>query len=130
MDMRVKGLAHPKGEPRARVKRRQRREEAAVVRAVRAEVFGRDVICRVAVDRSERWPHALVDVRICRGDLTLAHLLRRSATRRMAPRKRHTVDQCIVLCQRHHEMEERHELTWRYLTDRKADGPIAWEVRR
>lgn len=114
-------LAFPKGPTRKTLNARKKRTDRAVLAQVRREVFARDLTCRLAL---------VDDMPECFGRLELAHLTRRSATRGMAPARRHRVSEAIVLCALHHAMEERHQLTWRYLTPHKADGHIEWTVTR
>jgi len=112
-------LALPKPEPRRKTKARKVRREAGVLQAMRADVFARDIGCRAQ----------FADVGRCLGRLTLAHLRRKSASRGMAPELRHRVDEAIVLCIRHHSLEETHQLRWAYLDDEaKANGPLHWDL--
>ena len=86
--------AIPKPEPRARVKARRRRQEATIVRTVRAQVAQRDGFCRLrgtpldgCAGRSE-WAHFGQD--------------RRARTRGRAPEARHRTDGTLMLCTIHH----------------------------
>jgi hypothetical protein len=112
--------ACPKPEPRARTVNRRRRQDYAVLAKVRAAVFARDGGCRASTVPPG-----------CFGRLTLAHLppFRRSQTRGLHPESRHCPIGLVCLCARHHEMEERHQMTAVYLTESMANGPILWDVR-
>ena len=124
-------LADPKPEPRKRTKRRKQRHERAVKQDVRAQCVERDGSCRalhVFADR-DYWEGDFVT---CAGPSHWAHLAghRRSQTRGQAPTARHTAAHSLILCCRHHGMEERGELTVTYLTDRGCDGPIRFSVAK
>lgn len=122
MDM-TRGLAYNKPEPRKRVQGRKRRAEDKVLAQVRREVFARDGGCRAY---GEGTP---LKVGRCAGRLELAHLFRRSASRGLPDAVRHNAREAVCLCSLHHGREERHELTWRYLSTSKAAGPMEWTVR-
>jgi hypothetical protein len=129
-------LALPKGEPRKRVKARKQRAERAVKQSVRAACVERDGLCRVT---KKLWrfvdtyhPTAnLVEWR-CGGIASeWAHLAghRRSQTRGQAPERRHTTKHSLILCTRHHAMEESGQLRVVYLSARGCDGPLRFEVK-
>jgi hypothetical protein len=44
----------------------------------------------------------------------------------MAPEARHTTRDSVMLCQRHHDEYDDRKLTVEFLTERGADGPLAW----
>lgn len=92
----------PKPEPRSRIKRRKQREEAAVIRQVRAACVERDGYCAL---RGWGW------VGLCNGPSEMAHLPshRRSKTRGMAPEARHVVNGAVMLCRTHHAMLDAHD---------------------
>ena len=108
----------PKPESRSKQKDRDRRAETARIQAVRAECERRDGFCRLShggygpcTGKSE-WAHL--------GDKT------RAKTRGMAPEDRHDAAWTAMLCTGHHAAYDRHELDLRYLTARKANGPLLW----
>jgi hypothetical protein len=104
---------------RMRVKPQSARQRADLAYAakVRKVVAARDEVCRLA----GRLPP-------CSGALAWCHMEghRRSQTRRMAPQDRHSTAWTVMLCARHAEMEERHQVTSEYLTENGADGMMAW----
>lgn len=103
---------------RKQIRGRARRAEAAWLRKMRAVVFARDGGCRAA------------GIGWCEGDLTLAHLppWRRSQTRGLPHEDRHRPSRMVMLCVRHHNMEERHQLLAHFLSDQLANGSIRWEA--
>lgn len=118
-------LAHPKGKTRTQLKGRRTRAEAKTLAEVRAEVFARDGGCRIR----KSGPTVGIVVEgygACAGELELAHLFRRSASRGMPPTVRHNTATAVCLCTKHHGMEERHELAWAYMTPLRADGYMRW----
>lgn len=123
---------HPqrKGPSRKTLKGRKARHERAVKQNVRALCVRRDGVCRLGAAfwsddiAREAWPPA------CAGPSEWAHLAgyRRSQTRGMAAESRHTTTYSLMLCKRHHGMEERGELKVIYLSDRGCDGPLRFTV--
>lgn len=115
----------PKGKTRASQKRREQLHEREVIAAVRQKVAARDGWCRLYRRGFER---RVIEELFgpCNGASEWAHLNehRRSATRGLPPEERHTTGGSAMLCTRHHQMEERHTLRFRYLTPRGADGPL------
>jgi hypothetical protein len=99
----------------------KRRKEAAVIAKVRAACVERDGYCLLG--------HGAVWGR-CEGPSTLAHVLgkRRSQTRGMAAEKRHDAAWCVMLCARHHGMEEAHQLGVMAEDDRGANGRVWFYV--
>jgi hypothetical protein len=105
--------ALPKGTPRKRVKGRKQRAERAVKQSVRAACVERDGRCRMSGED-------------CDGPSEWAHLAgyRRSQTRGMGPEERHDTRTSLMLCRRHHAMEERGELRVTFFTLDGCDGPL------
>lgn len=106
----------PKPEPRKRAKARKTRREALVKRAVRAACMKREEgRCRITGPG-------------CDGPLEWAHLAgwRRSQTRGMAPEIRHDSRFSLMLCRKHHRMEEAGQLTVTFFTTQGCDGPLAF----
>lgn len=105
-----------KGEPRKREKGRAKRTEAAIKKAIRAEVAERDQSCRFE-------GMAPAD---CYGPLQWCHLRPRTRgqTRGMAPEYRHTTAYTAMGCALHHGGYDHHKFDVVFLTDRMADGPI------
>lgn len=83
-------------------KRAERRDESAVKSVVRQACVDRDGYCRM----SEWDPYG------CAGPSEWAHFGegRRSKTRGMEPEERHTTVWSLMLCRRHHALEERHTI--------------------
>jgi hypothetical protein len=121
-------LAIPKGRTRQQVKGRKQRAERAVKQSVRAACVERDGFC--AAGRLSR--HVLGHgTCMCVGWSEWAHLKghRRSQTRGQASDIRHTTKHSLMLCTRHHAMEEAGVLRVVYLSARGCDGPIRFEVK-
>lgn len=98
---------------RKQVKSAKARAEAKVIKAVRAACVERDQGCRLAGHFG-----------VCQGQISWCHMegKRRHQTRNMAPEERHGTAWTVMLCGRHAEMEERHQIRSEYLTDKGADG--------
>lgn len=126
MDMQHAGLAHPKPTRRKTVKGRKDRAEAAVLKAAREACVARDGYCRLLIPKcGDQWVSFRV-IGVCRGISTLAHLAgaRRSGTRGQAASQRHDPARMAMLCERHHDLEERRGLRLEPLTDRGLNGPV------
>jgi hypothetical protein len=121
-------LEKPKSVKRMRVKPRRvsatQRKDLAYAAKVRAKVAKRDGFCRVGQLMSK------ASQKRCDGPLAWCHLQgkRRAQTRRMSPGQRHGTAWTAILCSVHAEMEEKRQLTYRYLTDKGADGPMLWTL--
>ena len=126
-------FAIPKGEPRKRVKGRKQRAERAVKQDVRAACLSRDHECRYGAgfwrDDFDR-PAWLTKIEGCDGPSEWAHIAghRRSQTRGQAPERRHNTRTSLMLCKRHHGLEEAGKLKVIPLTARGCDGPLRFEV--
>ena len=98
----------------------KRRKEQPLITAVRAACLERDERCRLA---------GLLPP--CQGELAWCHMegKRRHQTRRMKPEDRHSTAWTVMLCAKHADLEERHEIRSEYLTDRGADGPMLWMTK-
>jgi hypothetical protein len=94
--------------------------EAAVIARIRAIVERRDVYCRIG--------KALCGIGRCAGALEWAHLgdHRRFKTRGLPPEERHTTRGTLMLCSQHHHDYDQHRLEIEALTEREADGPLAF----
>jgi hypothetical protein len=114
-------LAQPKGRTRKQVKARQQRAERAVKQLVRRLCVERDGGCRAF------WVQPLR----CGGAIEWAHVRgrRRSQTRGMNPEDRHSTKHSLMLCRKHHAMEEAGTLRVVYLTDDGCDGDLCFEVK-
>lgn len=101
--------AFPKPPSRAHEKRRRRVLERAVIALVRAACVARDGRCHVFRRTSvpcagpSEWAHA--------------HPARRSKTRGKPPEERHTPEQSLILCARHHDMYDNVDGRWRLFID-------------
>lgn len=123
----------PKPVTRKTLKGRKQRAERAVKQRIRALCVERDGNCRI---ESLKWGDviepSLIREHWC--SMTMysewAHLppRRRSQTRGMEPDYRHTTTHTIMLCQKHHAMEEAHALKVEYLSDSGCDGPLRFTV--
>ncbi len=133
------GQACPKPERRQRVKGRQQRAAAKVVRSVRAQCVERDGDCSVEM---AFWGHRGVFGQLsdeagdingweegCEGSSQWAHLHshRRSQTRGQAADKRHTTTGSLMLCKLHHDQYDGRatpRLKITCLSRKGADGPL------
>lgn len=99
-------LQLPKPEPRKRVKARQKRRAAKVVKSVRQQVAERDGFCRFGPLQSDA---LYLLIGSCEGGSEWAHLgeCLRFKTRGMAPERRHTTAGSLMLCTRHHAAYDR-----------------------
>ena len=124
----------PKGEPRRIRKGRQRRQEGAVKKSVRAQCVERDGHCRIAAmrDGDRRYPATLLLFCGCAGPSQWAHRrgFRRSLTRGMAPEERHTTGGTLMLCEHHHSMEEEASLKLLISSEAGCDGSLGFRVER
>lgn len=98
------GVPVPKGKTRKQIKAKKDRLEAKVKRAVRAECVERDGHCR------------LTGTTLCDGPSEWAHLESRAKTRGMASDRRHSTNNSIMACRKHHQMQHAGLLKI-YLTD-------------
>lgn len=121
-------LAYPKPVTRRTVQARKRRAEAAVIAKVRAACVERDGYCRFHRQAVNDWyvQGGWYKEPGCEGPAEWAHLRghRRSHTRGQAPGLRHTTTHSLMLCRRHHGMEERGDMRVKYLTEQGCDGPL------
>lgn len=117
-----------------RARAKLRRADGAVAKRVREKVETRDGYCRLAVVLEGTSRDVLFDLfGPCSGPSEWAHLVRRSATRGMAPEARHTSRDSVKFCHGHHQGRRGHERHWfdiEYVTARGADGPLRFVVRR
>lgn len=101
-------LAKPIKGSAAKAKRREKRLEAAVAKAVRAACVARDGYCLIAT----RLPRSMaVLLGRCEGPSEWAHVgeHRRCHTRGMEPEQRHTTAGSGMLCRGHHVAYDSHE---------------------
>lgn len=117
-------------ETRKRIRGRKQRAEAKVKRSGRAACVERDGHCRAFLWFDDPLVNAWGND--CRGRSTWAHIRghRRSQTRGQAPEIRHSTATSMMLCERHHGMEERGEIRVVYLTDRGCDGAVQFVLRK
>lgn len=138
--------ACPKPERRVTAKRRRDRREDAVAAGVRDECVERDGYCRVgrilaavtfaAFGSEEERASALAAVAYlgaCDGPSEWMHLLRKSASRGMAPEIRHATRTSMMGCRSHHQGprgHERHGFEVEYLDEAAgANGDIRLVTR-
>jgi hypothetical protein len=120
-------LPQPKPKPRASIKRANARVAAKIVRAVRAACVARDGYCRVTRDG---WTTAILQqLGACQGESEWAHLeeWKRFKTRGKPAADRHVTMGTCMLCHFHHQdMYDKGKLAVTFLSERGADGPLAW----
>jgi len=106
----------PKPEPKSKERAREKRHEAAVIKAVRAHVSARDGYCRARM------------VGTCDGRDEWAHLedKRRARTVGMAPEERHTANDSLMLCTRHHDDYDEGRLAIFKHSPMGAEGHLAF----
>ena len=109
--------------PVRKVSSRQRADLAYAAK-VRAQVAKRDEMCRVGALMSR------THLQPCDGPLQWCHMQgkRRGQTRLQPPPMRHSTAWTLMLCRFHSDLEERRLLTYRYLSDHGADGPMVWTL--
>ena len=120
----------PKPKSRATVKARHKREEAKVMRVIRAACVARDGHCRLLFGvpmNGDTYDRAGLDACGLRSEWAHLEEKRRFKTRGMTPAHRHTTAGSVMLCDVHHHMVDAHELQPFFLSALGADGPIAWE---
>ncbi len=95
--------------------------EAAVIARVRPIVALRDSTCRIGKNLT-------TGIGYCGGVPEWAHLgdHRRFKTRGLKPELRHTTAGTLMLCTIHHGDYDQHRIEIAALTDRGADGPLAF----
>lgn len=112
----------PKPEKAEKVKAREDRREARVIKHVRAECVDRDGYCRF---QSED-PDLIAIVGLCRGPSQWAHLEehRRGRTMGQPPEQRHDPRYSAMFCDIHHDAYDAFKWRVEYLTARGANGPL------
>lgn len=120
--MDTSGLPFPKGEPRARTKRRAKRREQTVAARVRAAVMRRDAPCRVA---------GVAALGPCKGRTEWAHFeeSRRFKTRGRPPEERHAVEGSLGLCRRHHHDYDQGRLAIKALSAARCEGRLRYRAQ-
>lgn len=126
--------AVPKGQiPTVKsVKAKAGRSEKKVKVDVRAKCVLRDGDCRIA--KAGMGDEIAGVVGNCDGPPEWAHLedKRRSKTRGQAPEVRHTTEDSLILCRRHHNRYDGHErprIGIDKRTKRGADGPLRFKEK-
>lgn len=110
----------PKPEPWRKQKARRTRADKKEKDRTRAIVAARDGYCRVM--------NFIVD---CQGPSERNHLRRLSATRNMAPEKRHDPRFSIMNCTRHHGLIDENRIGWEYKDESLgANGRMRFYDRR
>src|SRR5688500_15406246 len=103
-------IPQAKPEKRRTTKGRKRRAERTVKQSIRSRCADRDGYCRIGGrDGTQEVDIHKSTMAWCQGVSEWAHLrgYRRSQTRGQAPERRHTTMHSLMLCSRHHGMEER-----------------------
>jgi hypothetical protein len=118
----------PKGKTRKQAKAKKQRAERDVKRRVRAIVADRDGYCRFA--RGVLQPFAR-GVDKCQGPSEWAHIAghRRSQTRGLAPEVRHGTATSVMLCRKHHRMEEAGRLQVIAESARGCNGTLRFTIK-
>lgn len=113
-------LAHPKGPTRAERKGSIGYRERQIIQRNRAHCERRDGDCRIGY-----WGGSAVALfGECFGTPEWNHFRRRSKSKGEPPEVRHSVEITGMLCGRHHDMVDEHEIDFDYLTETRADGPM------
>lgn len=116
-------LKFAKPEPRKREKAREEREEARLVKQVRASCVERDGHCRLFIIVASFPTCALGE---CSGPSEWAHLAghRRFETVGKSPKERHDTSWTAMLCKGHHNAYDAHDFELEQVDARGADGPL------
>jgi hypothetical protein len=106
-----------------RVKGRKVRAETAVKQRVRFLCVERDGDCRV---------QGLEALGACSGESEWAHLedKKRARTRGMLPEERHATAGSAMFCTTHHQAYDAGEFAVEYLSEKGADGPMAYRTSK
>lgn len=123
-DLLPSALAKPPKGSAAKAKRRSKRHEAKVAKAVRAACVARDGYCLIA----SRLPRSIaVLLGACEGPSEWAHVgeHRRCHTRGMEPEVRHTTAGSGMLCRGHHVAYDAHEFDFLEWSLDGMNGPFA-----
>lgn len=114
-----------KPEPLKRAKARRKRQEAKVVKSVRAQVEARDGLCRLY--RDAYLQRRFLAAGMCEGASEWAHLgdMRRFKTRGKAPELRHTTAGSLMLCTKHHQDYDQGRMV---IEGHDANGVLRFEV--
>lgn len=125
--MDTSGLPFAKGETRQQRKRRDRREEVAVIGRVRQECVDRDGYCRL-YRLDSGWRQQIWGLfGGCVGPSMWSHYNashRRSKTVHQAPEDRHDRRFSMMLCAFHSQTYDRNEMLIAILTDQGCDGRL------
>jgi hypothetical protein len=114
------GLKYPKGPTRAELKGSLTYRERQIIDRNRAHCERRDGFCRIG-----HWKDSAIALfGECYGPSEWNHFRRRSKSRGEAPEVRHSTEITGMLCERHHDMVDEHEIDFDYLTNKRADGPM------
>jgi hypothetical protein len=114
------GLKFPKGPTRAELKGSSNYRERQIIKANRAHCERRDGDCRIGY-----WGEiAIALFGECMSTPEWNHFRRRSKSRGEPPEERHSTEVTGMLCGRHHDMVDEHDINFVYLTTKRADGPM------
>jgi hypothetical protein len=122
---------------------KKKRAEHKVIKAIRPVVAERDGHCRIAKDWTEAAIGALSSgpadplldlirvVGTCAGTSEWAHIgqFKRFKTRGLPPDVRHRTTHSLMLCMKHHRAYDANQFVIEELTDRGANGPLAYRLR-
>jgi hypothetical protein len=111
-------LKFAKGPTRAELKGSFDYRERQIIKANRAYCERRDGDCRIGY-----WGEiAIALFGECMSTSEWNHFRRRSKSRGEPPEERHSTEVTGMLCGRHHDMVDEHEIDFVYLTSKRADG--------
>ena len=116
------GFKFKKGPTRAERKGSLGYRERQIIQRNRAHCERRDGDCRIGY-----WGDTAVALfGECFGTPEWNHFRRRSKSRGEPPEERHSTEVTGMLCGRHHDMVDEHEIDFDYLTEKRADGLMAF----
>lgn len=119
------GFKFSKGPTRKELKGSEDYRERQIIQRNRAHCVRRDGDCRIGY-----WGAVAVALfGECMGTPEWNHFRRRSASRGEPPEVRHSVEVTGVLCGRHHDMVDQHEIDFEYLTSKRAEGLMAFWLK-
>jgi hypothetical protein len=113
-------LKFAKGPTRAELKGSSNYRERQIIKVNRAHCERRDGDCRIGY-----WGDiAIALFGECMSAPEWNHFRRRSKSRGEPPEQRHSTEVTGMLCGRHHDMVDEHEIDFVYLTSQRADGQM------
>ena len=127
-------IGFPKGRTRKQLKARKDRQEARIVKLVRAACAVRDGYCRRRRDQVDNRlmfqdAYTAIEIHSCDGPSEWAHFggKRRARTRGQAPEVRHTTAGSLMLCRSAHADYDAGRLKITALTRHGCDGRLKFK---